>query len=412
MRKTIIFFISISIFILSSCTSNNEEHRIPINKNKDAVLIYMASDNNLYTYAVRNIKVIEEVYNEASEKQILIYIDAPDGKAKLVRVVNTPKGKESLSEVIKEYESPNSSNPQILDKVIGDATAYIGTNRITDIVLWSHGRSWLPYQYTTINSIRDDKEVEMPQGNGIAQYSFGVDNSAAKDEMNIDKMAVVLSKYKFDNIIFDACYMSSIEVLYQLRNVASCIVASPAEVLAEGFAYHVMTPLLTRGKVDGKDVAKTFFDYYNTKSGAARSATIAAVDCSKLEALAGGVKVVIDKYATSIDNEKIRVNVGQYDRDESNQYLYDLRTYIVQIIKSCAKTSDVDGEIASFDALYNDVILFEGHTPFMLESLSFENTFGISGYIPSKDITKQNSNSYFKILEWSEASGLSNPIFF
>lgn len=409
MKKTILFLLS--LFLITSCTKNEETKSTPIEKDKDAVLLYLASDNNLYPYAEKNIRAMESLYDEKAPKQLLVYKDATSGDAQLIRIVTTPKGEDSRSEVLKTYNKPNSSDPKILQQVIQDAQACIGQNRITDIVLWSHGKAWLPYNYVPIASVRDNS-AQRATTDGITQYSFGVDNTASGAEMNIDEMAKVLSNYKFDNILFDACYMSSIEVLYQLRNSASCIVASPAEVLADGFAYSVITPLLVENKLDGAKLSKTYFDFYDSKTGASRSATIAAVDCSKLESLAVAVKAVVDKYASVIDNDEMRTKVGQYDRIARNQYMYDLKTYITQVIKAYANPASVEVELASFNAAFDATLFYEAHTPFMINELSLDGTYGISGYIPNKSAAKYVANEYFKTLEWGDASGLSNSILF
>lgn len=409
MKKTILFLLS--LFLITSCTKNEETKSTPIEKDKDAVLLYLASDNNLYPYAEKNIRAMESLYDEKAPKQLLVYKDATSGDAQLIRIVTTPKGEDSRSEVLKTYNKPNSSDPKILQQVIQDAQACIGQNRITDIVLWSHGKAWLPYNYVPIASVRDNS-TQRATTDGITQYSFGVDNTASGAEMNIDEMAKVLSNYKFDNILFDACYMSSIEVLYQLRNSASCIVASPAEVLADGFAYSVITPLLVENKLDGAKLSKTYFDFYDSKTGASRSATIAAVDCSKLESLAVAVKAVVDKYASVIDNDEMRTKVGQYDRIARNQYMYDLKTYITQVIKAYANPASVEVELASFNAAFDATLFYEAHTPFMINELSLDGTYGISGYIPNKSAAKYVANEYFKTLEWGDASGLSNSILF
>lgn len=409
MKKIIYLFIS--LFVITSCAKEVDNTKsLPVDKDKDAVLIYMGSDNNLYPYAVKNIGVMESMYDENAPKQILVYLDVLNGDAQLMRIVPTPRGQASRSEILKTYTKPNSSDPKVLDQVIRDAQTSIGSNRISDIVLWSHGRAWIPYNYYPIISVRDEVAPQ-PVSDGITLYSFGSDNSASGDEMNVHELVGVLSKYKFDNILFDACYMSSIELLYELRNNADCIVASPAEVLADGFAYSVITPMLVAAKLNGPALSKAYFDFYNAKSGPSRSATIAAVDCSKLEALAAAVKTVVDKYAAVINNDDMRAKVGQYDRNGSNQYLYDLKTYLTQIINTYAGAS-ASSELAAFNAAFDAVILYEGHTPSMIGELSLEGTYGISGYIPNSSSAKYISNMYFKTLEWGSASGLSNPIFF
>lgn len=405
MKKIIYLFIS--LFVLSSCVKEENTKSVPVERNKDAVLLYLASDNNLYSYAVKNIGAMEHNYDERAPKQLLVYMDVLGGDAQLIRVVTTPKGETSRSEILKTYKRPNSSDPKILSQVIQDAQACIGENRITDLVLWSHGRAWMPYNYSPLISVRDEV-AQKPSTDGITQYSFGGDNTASGDEMNIDELATALSNYKFDNILFDACYMSSIEVLYQLRNSASCIIASPAEVLADGFPYAVITSLLVEQKLNSSGLAKAYFDFYDTRTGNGRSATVAVVDCSKLEPFAAAVKIVIDKYAAVIDNDKIRVMVGQYQRAGFvTEHIYDLKTYITEIIKMYGSPA----ELIPFEAAFDALVIYEAHTPnFFGSELSLEGTHGISGYIPNKSSSKYVDNMYFKMLEWGDASGLSNML--
>ena len=65
--------------------------------------------------------------------------------------------------------------------------------------------------------------------------SFGQDGK--NNFMEINDLASALSKYHFDFILFDACYMSCAEVAYAFRECADYIIGSPTEILANGFPY-------------------------------------------------------------------------------------------------------------------------------------------------------------------------------
>jgi hypothetical protein len=56
--------------------------------------------------------------------------------------------------------------------------------------------------------------------------------------------------YKLDFIIFDACFMGSVEVCYELKDKAEYIVASPTEILSPGFVYSSMMQHLFKPKAD------------------------------------------------------------------------------------------------------------------------------------------------------------------
>ena len=64
--------------------------------------------------------------------------------------------------------------------------------------------------------------------------------------MDISELAAAIdgSGVRFDYLLFDACFMSSVEALYDLRRAADYIVASPCEVMAHGFPYDTVIPSL------------------------------------------------------------------------------------------------------------------------------------------------------------------------
>ena len=75
------------------------------------------------------------------------------------------------------------------------------------LILWSHGTSWLPA--------------------GSSLRSFGEDSGK---QMNIPDLAENLP-IKFDFILFDACLMGSVEVVYELKEKANFIISSSTETI-------------------------------------------------------------------------------------------------------------------------------------------------------------------------------------
>lgn len=48
---------------------------------------------------------------------------------------------------------------------------------------------------------------------------------------------------KMEYILFDDCYMSSLEAAYDLRHVTRHLIACPTEIMAYGMPYsHIATP--------------------------------------------------------------------------------------------------------------------------------------------------------------------------
>lgn len=67
-------------------------------------------------------------------------------------------------------------------------------------------------------------------------------------ELNITELkeALEAQQFRFDYLIFDDCFMANIETLYDLRSVIGYIVASPCEVMGDGFPYDRIVPTCSK----------------------------------------------------------------------------------------------------------------------------------------------------------------------
>ena len=127
------------------------------------------------------------------------------------------------------------------------------------LVLWSHGTGWLPsdiYSYLR---------------------SFGQDGK--NNFMEINDLASALSKYHFDFILFDACYMSCAEVTYAFRGCADYIIGSLTEILANSFLSIDNGGYVQKADVVG--IATKFYTYYQSEAG-----TISVMKSDELDELA------------------------------------------------------------------------------------------------------------------------------
>lgn len=84
-------------------------------------------------------------------------------------------------------------------------------------------------------------------------------------------------------ILFDACYMSSVEVAYELKDVTHYLIASPTEVLSYGFPYTTMGKHLL-GTPNYKGIVDSFISFYSSYN--LPYGTVAVTDCTQLDALA------------------------------------------------------------------------------------------------------------------------------
>lgn len=84
-------------------------------------------------------------------------------------------------------------------------------------------------------------------------------------------------------ILFDNCYMSNIEVAYDLRHVTHHIIASTSELMAYGMPYYMMAESML-GDVDYEGISQAFYEFYSDYS--MPCGTIAMTVTSELDSLA------------------------------------------------------------------------------------------------------------------------------
>lgn len=117
-------------------------------------------------------------------------------------------------------------------------------------------------------------------------------------------------------ILFDACYMSSVEVAYELKDVTHYLIASPTEVISYGFPYITMGKHLL-GTPNYKGIADSFISFYS--SYYQPYGTVAVTDCTQLDALAA-----IAQQINAADAEQIAPNGVQIMDGYSPTLFYDL----------------------------------------------------------------------------------------
>jgi hypothetical protein len=93
------------------------------------------------------------------------------------------------------------------------------------------------------------------------QPAIGAEVTRAFGESNVQvnpaelAEGIAKSNVKLDYILFDACFMSNIEAIYDLRNAANYIIASPCEIMGRGFPYHRTLPYLFANKGAQSDIS-------------------------------------------------------------------------------------------------------------------------------------------------------------
>lgn len=130
----------------------------------------------------------------------------------------------------------------------------------------SSNNGWMPFsgtaEYRKIH-INDPFSHSTP-------ISVGYDGGSDLDSLTVYELDTVLTEIgshlprkKFDLIAFDACFMASLEVFYQLRNVSKYMVASESLTSSGSFPYLMLEHFESSPKSAAKAIVSEAFDLKN-----------------------------------------------------------------------------------------------------------------------------------------------------
>lgn len=384
-------FLWISLcFLLCSC--HKEDKVIEQLNPSTTLLIYMDADNSLAANVEKNLKSIERGYSSVvdTNTHLLIYLDNRGESPLLFELSRGAGGIKRRT--IESYNEQVSTDPEVMQRVM-DRAFGLYTSEHYGLILWSHGKSWVPaMKYTSYESI------ELVQG---LSYSWGSDEG---EEMNIPDMERVLSRLPvhLDLILFDSCFMSSIEVAYELRNVADYIIASPIEILSLGFPYEYSIPSFFKYPLQPKKLAETYALFYNGHpkdigdENVSMYGAISVIKTNELTALAEKVKEIVAKTgdaAYSIEANEVQ----RYYRNSASDFCYDFLDYYYQF------SSDED--FVKLMGIVHQCLPYT-YTTSRFFDLEIQHSCGLATYILEQYSTNYTWDAYYTNLAWSKATGL------
>ena len=309
---SVVFFVFSMLFLflalsLASCQKDDDAEGAKDESVAQTVLVYMAAENSLSIYATYDMnsqkcdadEMLESVKAMSDNDRLVLFIDDTD----LPRIyVLTNKTKAShITQLEADYtfsEDVNSCSPATLKQVIDWTRSHCPADEYS-IVFWSHGSGWVPQP----------------------KHSFGVDNGRnvgggvnanAGDQMDISDMAAVLATYpQFDFLFFDACFMQSVELCYELRQCARYIMGSPAEIPSLGAPYSLM--MYRMFTATGANPSAMMQCYY--EAFADEGCLLSMVNCSELDALATLTGQLLQQYNGALSSVDWASVLNYFDYD-------------------------------------------------------------------------------------------------
>lgn len=203
--------------------------------------------------------------------------------------------------------------------------------------------------------------------------------------------ALTIAQLHPDYILFDACFMSNIEALYDLRDVTDHIIASPCEIMGRGFPYHRTLPYLMADGGRNSDLAaaaESYWLYYRDEyKGTARCGSIAVIDCREIEALAKATRTLLATAKSDYDASELQTYEGQ----RVHTY-YDFGQF-------CATVATDADALANFERQLGRTVTAKYTLPTAYSALGSYGTFEIDTDVYSGVTTSEPSENHRTALE-------------
>lgn len=365
--KTNIIILLLAPLFLFFASCENDDPIPPKPTSNRTVIVYMAGDNDISWHMQENMDAMQAAFDN-DNYNLIVYADLRN-QAPAIYQITTQGRKE-----IKVYEeNQNSADEKTLNLVLEDIIS-LYPNQEYGLILASHATSWLPPKR-------------------VAARSFGQDHGL---EMDIMKMEEALP-ISFEYILFDACFMSSVEVGYQLKDKAKYLIAAPTEVLIAGFPYDKITPYLWGNVESLETIADIYYKHYLNWTQNP-SATVAVTDLSGMERLAALTKELLTTYPLPKWDYKHR-EIQRFDTYPA-VYAYDFIDFL--------EKNYPDEMVDPIRKHLSEIVLYEAHTLTYWNGSGIFNIDvcnGLSCYVPSENNFLYNT--YYLSLPWAEASGFS-----
>ena len=397
--------------VLVACNHNDEPDPVQ-EEDLRTVLVYIAADNTLTSFAADDIAEMVSGFAavDADKNNLLVYVDTQSEKPFLYQITKNSKGA-VVKKVLYEYEEQNSVYPTVMAEVYNRAFSAFPAKSY-GLVLWSHGDGWLP----SPSNISASK---------ASTRWFGQDGTSYMDISSLN--TALNSAPHFDFILFDACFMQSVEVAYELKDRADYFIGAPNEIPGPGAYYTELVPAMFSQVNDlAATVAHGYYDYYAGKyTGQLGSnenwtmgVTVSVLKSSEVQALAAATAAILPKYITN--GSAINVSsIYSYD-PRSTYYYYDLKG----LVQSLTSSDDQTLFSAWSDA-------FELAVPLHLTTdktysalkdyniggmVSMLGSSGLSSYVPRSGTYSYDRylysyaslNTFYHSYAWYSAAGWSN----
>lgn len=306
-KKTCSLIIATLFIVVGVSCSNGDSPDgpdVPVTPVGQTVFMFFPWSNSLLSDFRRTVEDMQTVVAQRSMKneRIMVFMATSEREAVLFELKK--QNGRCLTDTLRRYSDRPFTSRQWLTSLFSEVMTLAPASRY-GMVVGCHGLAWVPvqgqrsapkrlgsqerideedniYKEEKIDKEGDDLMHFEVQGPVTTRFIGG---TYPETQIETTDLADAMADAGFhtEYILFDVCYMSSVEVAYELKDVTHYLIASPTEVLSYGFPYITMGKHLL-GTPNYKGIVDSFISFYSSYN--LPYGTVAVTDCTQLDALA------------------------------------------------------------------------------------------------------------------------------
>lgn len=294
-KLTSLLILLATLFIVSCQEDVPAPYPVPKNLPNKTIFVCMpwsAARNNetgsLYNNFLQNIEDIEaaiEAEKGLGRNKLMVFIATSANHAALIEVKYAANGR-CQRDTLQHFDKHNmpayttaNGLASLLSKVKAEAPA-----KQYALIVGCHGTGWL---------FSEGKSRARTRYFGGSDHYF---------QTNIPTLAAAIeqAKMRMQFVMFDDCYMSNVEVAYEMRHATDYLIGCCSEIMAYGMPYKNIWKHLTQPQPNYKEVVNEFHNFYSNYKWP--HGNIGVTDCSKVEEVAARMKTI---NAATANNAKL-----------------------------------------------------------------------------------------------------------
>lgn len=305
--KRLLYILFALTFVVASCYTEEEDDLTPINAGigkpegeeptptdtQKTILLYLPWSGNLTSYFRTNIADFEKAIQKGilQNERVLVFFATSTEEASLFELAYADG--EVTRVPIQTYVTPVFTTASGISSLLAEVKEAAPADRYS-MIIGAHGLGWIPVGANTRSrkTISSHKYHWEYEGVPMTRF-FGATTSQYQTDVSELAAGISEADMKMEYIMFDDCYMSSIEVAYDLKNVTDHLIGSPTEIMAFGMPYTDIASYLI-GNTDYASICNAFLSFYQAYS--TPCGTLGVTVSSELDALAAIMKEINSRY--------------------------------------------------------------------------------------------------------------------